>query len=221
MPLRGSVALSEPKKQQLLVDGQVALQAHLDLFHRMEDVGIDGIGDGGDLLPDQECALACQSFQPPAASHENDMCPAQHLSLPPEHLGREVVRAAPVQEQGTVVAFGLVFRALPAVMADAGKRPLVVHRPHDGFAAVYDAAYVFQGKEALVDPMQVDDIGFLEFRQCGDVRTGVGQVHLEQVVLLEPVGFPDADAFPYEFGFQQGGLGQASHRNLVRPFVAH
>ena len=28
-----------------------------------------------------------------------------------------------------------------------------------------------------------------------------------KVVLLEPVGFPDADAFPYEFGFQQGGTG--------------
>ena len=40
-------------------------------------------------------------------------------------------------------------------------------------------------------------------------------------MLLEPVGFPDTDAFPYEFGFQQGRLGQAGHRDLVRPFVAH
>ena len=92
------------------------------------------------------------------------MCPTQHLLFSSEHLGRQVMRAASVQKQGAVVALGLVFRALPAVVADAGKRPLVVHRPHDRFAAVYDAAYVFQGKEALVYPMQVDDIGFFEFR---------------------------------------------------------
>ena len=141
--------LERTEKQQLLVDGQVALRAHLDCSIGWKMLALMVLGMEATSCPTRECAFWRASPSTTGCKPRNDMCPAQHLSLPPEHLGREVVRAAPVQEQGTVVAFGLVFRALPAVMADAGKRPLVVHRPHDGFAAVYDAAYVFSGKGSL------------------------------------------------------------------------
>ena len=47
--------------------------------------------------------------------------------------------------------------------------------------------------------MEVNDVCLLELRQCGDVRTGVGDVNGKDVVSFEAVGFPYDDTFPYEF----------------------
>ena len=66
-------------------------------------------------------------------------------------------------------------------MTDGCGRPDVVHGPYDGFAASQDLMDATQRKHALIDPVQMDDVGLLELRQTGDVRTGIGKVDLKQM----------------------------------------
>ena len=47
----------------------------------------------------------------------------------------------------------------------------------------------------MVDPVQMDDICLLKFGKRSDVRTGIGDIYGEEIILLETVGFPDDDAF--------------------------
>jgi hypothetical protein len=49
--------------------------------------------------------------------------------------------------------------------------------------------------------MQVNDVRGLEFRENGDVRTGIGNVDSKEVVLLEAIFFPYKDAFPNELPY--------------------
>ena len=49
----------------------------------------------------------------------------------------------------------------------------------------------------------------------------IGLLFLFQVVLLEPVGLPDAEPFPNEFPHMQPRAAQAHHRYLVGLLVAH
>ena len=67
-------------------------------------------------------------------------------------------------------------------MADGGGRPRVVHGPHHGFPAVEHLLDALEREHALVDPMQVNDIGLLELPQPGDVEARVGDVDLKEVL---------------------------------------
>ena len=149
------------------------------------------------------------------------MCPAQHLLLAAEHPGGKVVCGTSAREQRAMMALGLIFRAFATVMANAGERPLVMQRPHDRFPAVNDATDVFQRKETLVHPMEMDEVGFLKFGEGRDVRTGVGQIYLKQVFTVETVGRPYHKTFPQELGAKQGGRRKGGHGDLFRALVAH
>ena len=81
----------------------------------------------------------------------------------------------------------LIMRAVSCVVADAGDGPHIVHGPYNGLARQEDFPKVFQREQALIDPMQVNDIGLAEFGQRSDVGACVGDVHGEEVVLLEAV----------------------------------
>ena len=92
-------------------------------------------------------------------------------------------------------------------MTDGSRRPNVMHCPYHTFAALKNFADILQRQHALVDPMQVDDVGFLEFWQSGDVCTAVGDVYLEQMVALQVQMQPDTETFPHEMPVKSPCLG--------------
>jgi hypothetical protein len=61
------------------------------------------------------------------------------------------------------VATGLIEVTRTAVVTNACIRPLVVHSPNNTFSTPKDFLQVIQREETLAYPMQMDDIGFLEF----------------------------------------------------------
>ena len=107
------------------------------------------------------------------------------------------------------------------MVADARAGPHVVHCPYHGLARGQYLFDILQGEHALVDPVQVDDVGLAEFGQGGDVRPRVGNVYGKEVVLLEAVGFPDDDAFPYELPHHPPVAAQGHDRDVVGLLVAH
>ena len=70
-------------------------------------------------------------------------------------------------------------------VTDGSGRPDVVHGPYHTLAAKQYLADVLQRQHALIDPVQMDNVGFLEFRQVGDVCATVGYVDIEQMVALQ------------------------------------
>ena len=124
-------------------------------------------------------------------------------------------------QQGTVAAFGLIVKAVSGVVADAGERPHVMHRPHNGLPGGEDLFEVLHRQHALVDPVQVDHIGLLEFGKSRNVGSRIGNVHSKEMILFKPVGLPDADTFPHKFPHQPPAMFQRHHGDAVRLFVTH
>ena len=54
-------------------------------------------------------------------------------------------------------------------MAETRERPHVVQRPYQRLAGVDDALQHVQRDHAVVNPVQVDDVGLAELGQVGDV----------------------------------------------------
>ena len=101
------------------------------------------------------------------------------------------------------MAFLFVVSAFACIMADAGAGPHIVHGPYYRFAGSQNLADGVERQHPLVDPVQMDDICLLKFGKRSDVRTGIGDIYGEEIILLETVGFPDDDAFPHEFPYVQ------------------
>ena len=51
-----------------------------------------------------------------------------------------------------------IFLAFSGIMADTGERPHVVHGPYHRLSGSKNALDIFQGKHALVNPVQVNHI---------------------------------------------------------------
>ena len=81
-------------------------------------------------------------------------------------------------ETGAVQAF--LFGAVASVVAHAKVGPFVVKRPDNALSAAHDFAHFIERNHALVNPMQVYDVGFLELRCGGDADAGVGDVCLPE-----------------------------------------
>ena len=129
---------------------------------RREETAVDGIGDVSDADAAQEPAPLCLPGEPLAAGDEPDVAVTEHFLLAFPHLCRQVVRTAAAGQQRTVSASVLVAAAAMGIMADAGSRPEVVHRPHDRLSRAQDFADVLQREHALVDPGEMYDVGLLE-----------------------------------------------------------
>ena len=65
------------------------------------------------------------------------------------------------------------------------------------------------------------DVCLLEFRQSGDIRTGIGYVYSKEMSFIEVIGLPDNDSFPYEFPYHAQVMGQFYYGDLFGLFVAH
>ena len=88
--------------------------------------------------------------------------------------------------------------AIVGVMTDGRQWPHVVHRPHDRLAALEDFLKTTQREQALIHPMQMDDVGLLKLWRVGDVDSRVGYRHLEKILATKAVVQLDDKAFPVE-----------------------
>ena len=70
-------------------------------------------------------------------------------------------------------------------MADARSGPQVVHGPHHRLAAAHYLAYAVERQHALVNPVEVYHVSLLKLRQTGYVAARIGNVYLEQMLLLQ------------------------------------
>ena len=80
---------------------------------------------------------------------------------------------------------------------------------------------VGEGEESLIDPMQVDDVCALEFRQLGDVCTGIGNINQEEILPAELVGNEDAQAFPNKFDRLYPMVSDGYYGEAIGLFVAN
>ena len=107
------------------------------------------------------------------------------------------------------------------IMADAGSRPEVVHRPHDRLSRTQDFTDVLQREHALVDPGEMYDVGLLELAQLRDVAAGVGEVYLKKVVAGEMQVPEHAEPFPEEVPLVLPLVAETDHGDVVRQLVTH
>lgn len=201
--------------------GSWHLAACLFLVARLEQVGVDGVGDARHALSAQQGAMPGLLFQPPAARHEADVPVLVQLLFLAEGAVCEVSFASSSADEGAVAAFLSVVGALAGMVADARAWPHVVHGPHHGLARSQNLVDILQGEHTLIYPVQMDDVGLPEFGQRGDVRARIGYVDGKEIGFLEAVGPPDDDAFPNEFPHRVAVVPQRHHRNPVGLLVAH
>jgi len=120
-----------------------------------------------------------------------------------------------------MVAAGSEVTAAQRQVADTCCRPDVVHSPHHRFAAAQDLVDALQREHALVDPVQMDNIGFLELLQPGDVVAGIGNVDLKKMLPGETAPDKDDKPFPEEVPIMHGRWWQLNHSRRGALLVAH
>ena len=122
------------EKQQFFVRRQIVAHACRLLVHRLENVGINGIGDIGDGVG--------QIGHPAAATHESDVPALIHRQLAVKDVARQVLAHA--LQHRALLALRLILLAPARIMADACEIPLVMQRHHHGLAAGKDAVEIFE-----------------------------------------------------------------------------
>ena len=95
-----------------------------------------------------------------------------------------------------------------------------MHGPYHSLVGVKNLPYAFQREHSLVYPVQVYDICLAELPQSGDVRAGVGNVYLEEVVFAEMGMEKDHEALPKETPLSPESLWQPHYCDIVRDLVA-
>ena len=81
-------------------------------------------------------------------------------------------------------------------MTEGRRRPDIVHRPDHRLPALQDLLNPLERKHTLIDPMQVDDISLLEFRQLRDIRARIGDIDLKQMLTGEMQATEDHQPLP-------------------------
>lgn len=101
------------------------------------------------------------------------------------------------------------------MMADAGEGPHVVHGPYDPLAASQDASDLGEREHGLIGPMEMDNVGFKELGQAGDVSAVAGGVDGKEAFARETVGGKDFSPFGHELEFQPHRRPEADHVGAV------
>ena len=136
--------LYRAEQSELGILRQFTSAARFLLVVRLEQVGIDGIGNTGNRVSGEQGAFLCQAFQPVAARYEVDVPSFVQILFFVESPVGEVFFAAIAMNERTVTALLLIAGTLAGMMADTGARPHVVHGPHYGFARCEDILDVSQ-----------------------------------------------------------------------------
>ena len=135
----------------------------------MIDMGVDGVWYAGDLLPLKQGTGLRLAFKPPAASDVVDVLAVEHAHFFVPDAGGEVAVGTSARKQAAMVTTRGETTTAEGDVTERCSRPDVVHRPDHGFARAQNLADGADGEHALIDPMEVDDVGLLELRQAGDV----------------------------------------------------
>ena len=191
----------------------------LTVGHR-ELGGRDGIGNDGNGLVADQCTLLGPVGQPLTDRHEMNMSPGKQFLFLVEDAVGKVMSGGKAQER-TVVALRLVLLTGIGMVTDGRRLPHVVHGPHDGFPALQDLAEGAQREEALIDPMQMDDICFLKLRQTSDIGARIGYRHLEEVLATEEIIKPDDQSLGQEMPLFQHVPAQSDDRRRFCLLVAN
>ena len=136
-------------------------------------------------------------------------------------LSGEIIIITASRQQRTIAASFLVAFAISCIVADGRQRPEVVHGPYHRFSALQNASDAAQREHALIDPLQVDDVGLLELPQSGDVGTGIRHVNLKETFPGEMEMAEQAPAFPEEVQALQPAVGKGYDGRVVAEFLAH
>ena len=118
----------------LAVEGQAETPTGLLTVATMIDVGVDGVGDVGDLLSLKQGAGLCLPFEPTAAGDVVDVLAVEHPLLLVPDAGGEVVVGASARKQAAVVTDGCEMATAEGDMTEGRSWPDVVHRPDHRFA---------------------------------------------------------------------------------------
>ena len=137
-----------------------------------------------------------------------------------ENAGGEVLSLLAVNH-GARSTFAMKGSAGAGMMADAGARPHVVHGPYHRFTRSENLADDFKRKHALVDPMQMDEVGLFELWQAGDVVTCIGNIYTKEPFASEVAVNPDNDTFPHEFPYLFPATAKGYGRDAVSLLIAH
>ncbi len=159
-------------------------------------MGIDRIRNTGNGLSLQQGTLPCLTGKPLAAGDEGEVLSLQHPLLLSPYLGGKVVGGTTSRQQTALLAMGLEIPAVEGQVTDGRGWPDVMHRPYYLFATLQYLADILQGEHPLVDPVQVDDIGFLELPQAGDVCPGIGNIDVKEVGTAQPQMKPYTASLP-------------------------
>ena len=106
-------------------------------------------------------------------------------------------------------------------MAEGGGGPHVVHCPDHALAAVENAADVVQREHALIDPVQVHDVGFLELSRAGDVAAGTANVEVPQVFPPQTEPPPHRQSLAQEVPLSPPAVAPLAHQQVVGRLVSH
>ena len=96
-----------------------------------------------------------------------------------------------------------------------------MHRPDNRFTALQDLTDTTQGEHTLIDPVQMDDVGFLELAQTSDIRTSIGDIDLKEVGSGEVEMTEYNETFPQEIPTEPPGLRQWHDSQCIRVFVTY
>ena len=160
-------------------------------------------------------------LQPTAAGHIVDVLILKHTAFPFPYDGCQIASRTTSRQEPTLLACCGEVSATQRQMTDGCSRPDVVHGPDDGFAAPQYLPDILEREHALIDPVQVDDIGFFELPETGDVCAGVGDIHLEEMLPREMQTAENDKPLPKEMPSQQGRTRQLCHRQTIRLLITH
>lgn len=160
-------------------------------------------------------------LQPLAASHVVDILAIDHGLLTRPDLCGKVVIGTLARQKTTIATMGGKIATTQSKMTNSRGRPDIVHRPHHRLAATQYLTDATQGEHTLIDPVEVDDVGLLEFTQAGDVGTRIGNIHLKEMSALKAEPTEDDQPLPKKAPAIHGRLRKTDHRQGVGILIAH
>ena len=122
------------KEDKLTVEGESETTTGLSTIAWLIDMGVDGVGDAGDLLTLEQGAGLGLRLEPTAAGHIIDTLAIEHTLFLSPDAGGEIVGRASTREQTTLMTACGEMATAQSDMTDRCGRPNIVHRPDNGFA---------------------------------------------------------------------------------------
>ena len=164
------------EEQQTLVSRQSECLARNLFITGAEEIDVYRIGNATYLLALQEAAIAGHITKPAATCHEVYVHALQQLHLALKSVIGHIVMLAAIHLQAIMAVCGVMVTVM-SIVTHSGERPHIVHCPYDRFARSDYLLYCRERKHAVIDPMQVYDIGLLEFGEFSDAASSTTKVY--------------------------------------------